>query len=94
MNLIQRAMDKVFGKGKSKAAAQRRAKRERSFPVGTRFTTAPDVSRQIIRSKLREELYNDPTQIGAKGMKRKERRNLARAYASKQWKEIQATREA
>jgi hypothetical protein len=83
MTLIQRAMQSVFGLGKSKAAQKRHEVRDRAFPEGTRFRGA-FTSRQIERARLRDEQYR--IQSGIAGVSRKERRKMARALAAKAYR--------
>ena len=84
MNLIQRAMNAVFGQGKSKSARRRRELRDRLFPKGTRFRTSNVSTRQVQRAKLRDEEYRKEAPAG---QDRKVRRALARAIAARRWKE-------
>ena len=83
MNLIQTAMQKVFGLGKSRAAVRRAQERNRNVP-GHRFSR---VSRQTARAALRDALF-DRVEPGQKHeLDRRERRRLARAFASRRYRE-------
>jgi len=79
------ALQKVFGKGKSKGAEKRRFWRERVVERAKRFAQG-DVSRQALRETLRQEEYGTERP----GLNRKERRMLSRALASKRFRELVA----
>lgn len=80
MNLIQQAMQAIFGIGKSASARRRREKGSRWVPVGTQFQDH-ETSRQTRRAYLRD-LHFQRVRGNATGAEsRKERRKLARAFA-------------
>lgn len=92
MNIIKMAMEKVFGKGTSKAALLRREKANRSHAVGTRNQNE-NASRQAMRASLRDEAYAQAAVAGDtmrnasnQPLPRKERRQIARAIAAKRWR--------
>ena len=84
MTFVQRAMNAVFGQGKSKSARLRRELRDRLFPEGTRFRASNVATRQVLRARLRDEEYRNSAHAG---LDRKSWRALSRAVAARRWKE-------